>query len=57
MEFDPYQAEEASQTVANILEEFSLNEYISNPFDFTNIVLRLLDIAEEKVKNNSSKVH
>lgn len=57
LEYDPYQTDEIPQTVANILEEFSLWEYTSNPFDFTNIILQLLDIAEEKVKNSSSKVH
>jgi len=57
LEFDPYQMDETSQTVSNILEEFSLSEYVSNPFDFTNVVLQLLDITEEKIKNSSSKVH
>lgn len=57
LEFDPYQTDELQTTVENILEEFSLTEYISNPFEFTNIVLQLLDITEEKIKNNCPKVH
>ena len=49
--FDPYAADEKSNEVENILNEFKLNDFIANPFEFTNIVLQILDKLDNEIKN------
>ncbi len=53
LELDPYNAIDLSQEEENILNEFSLKSFLSNPFDFTNIILQLLDSAETELKTRS----
>jgi hypothetical protein len=50
LELDPYNALELSTEEENILEEFQLKDYLSNPFEFTNIVLQLLNMTELELK-------
>lgn len=57
LEFDPYSFDLEDQTVATILNEFELQDFLDNPFIFTNIVLQLLDITEEAIKNKTPKAH
>lgn len=55
--FDPYQGVynglDISVELLNILNEFKLNEYTKNPFEFTNILLQLLDLTQEEAKKRS----
>jgi hypothetical protein len=53
LNFDPY-SDHISTEVENILSEYKLSDYISNPFEFTNIVLQILDKTENTIK---SRVH
>lgn len=53
LSFDPYKTDDISIEETNILNEFNLNEFLSNPFDFTNHVLRLLDIVETEIKRRN----
>jgi hypothetical protein len=53
LNFDPY-SNYVSTEVENILSEYQLTDYISNPFEFTNIVLQILDKTENTIK---SRVH
>lgn len=53
LNFDPYD-QEPSIEVENILNEFELNDYLTNPFEFTNIVLQMLDKTDNLKK---SRVH
>jgi hypothetical protein len=50
LELDPYNALELSTEEENILKEFQLKDYLSNPFEFTNIVLQLLNMTELELK-------
>ena len=42
LNFDPY-GYEPSTEVENIMMDYELNEFTSNPFEFTNILLQMLD--------------
>ncbi len=50
---DPYQGETHDQTLLNLLQEFDLQDDLSNPFTFTNKLLKLLDEVETKLKSSS----
>lgn len=51
LEFDPFNADELTIEEENILNEYRLRETIKNPFEFTNIILQMLDIVEAEQKN------
>lgn len=53
LNFDPY-SEHMSTEVENIINEYDLTPYTSNPFEFTNVVLQILDKTENIIK---SRVH
>lgn len=50
LEFDPYSQADMPQEVESILNEFNLMEYIENPFEFTNIILQMLNHTELELK-------
>ena len=52
--FNPYDTQELSVEVENILNEFELMKFIHNPFDFTNIVLRMLDQLDNQIKSKKN---
>ncbi len=49
-DIDPYNCEVIGPESENILKEFYLKESLENPFHFTNIMLRLMDLAETELK-------
>lgn len=48
-EVDPYDAHDISSESKLILDEFGLNDYLENPFSFTNILLKIMDFAEAEL--------
>tara|TARA_Y100000385_G_C13022156_1_gene606683 strand:- start:21 stop:338 length:318 start_codon:yes stop_codon:yes gene_type:complete len=50
LDFDPYALDKSSET-ENILDEFELDQFCSNPFDFTNVVLQMMDVTENLIKS------
>lgn len=52
LNFDPYK-EYISHEVENIIKEFSLDNFMHNPFEFTNIVLQILDKTENIIKSRA----
>lgn len=53
LEFDPYNDMELGDEESNIIEEYELSDYVGNPFAFTNILLRMLDMLEAEIKSRS----
>ncbi|MEX0798246.1 MAG: hypothetical protein WD025_02310 [Bacteriovoracaceae bacterium] len=53
LEFDPYNDLERSQEEQNIIDEYELNDSLNNPFNFTNIILQMLDALETEIKSRS----
>ncbi|MBC74931.1 MAG: hypothetical protein CME64_02860 [Halobacteriovoraceae bacterium] len=53
LEFDPYQSDDLSNEEENIINEYELENSLSNPFEFTNIVLQMLDALETEIKSRS----
>jgi hypothetical protein len=52
LNFDPY-GQEPSIEVDNIMMDYELNEFTSNPFDFTNILLQMLDKTDNLKKSRA----
>lgn len=50
LNFDPFQENHSSEC-GQIMEQLGLNVHMSNPYLATNILLRLLDKTEERIKN------
>lgn len=50
LNFDPYEQEPTTE-VENIMIDYELNEFMTNPFDFTNIVLQMLDKTDNLKKS------
>lgn len=48
--YDPYDALEKPTEVENIIKEYKLEPFTSNPFEFTNVVLQILDRLEQEIK-------
>ena len=49
LNYDPYQGVDfASDEEKNILNNYKLMDYLDNPFDFTNILLQFIDLAQEE---------
>jgi hypothetical protein len=53
LELDPYNSLDLSIEEENILNELEIKEYLGNPFEFTNMVLQLLDHVEAEIKTRS----
>tara|TARA_B100000674_G_C37695346_1_gene847979 strand:- start:431 stop:799 length:369 start_codon:yes stop_codon:yes gene_type:complete len=53
LEFDPYQSDDLSSEEENIIHEYELENSLGNPFEFTNIVLQMLDTLETEIKSRS----
>jgi len=49
-EIDPYHCEQIPDEARKILAEYNLEDTLDNPFYFTNVILRFLDIAETELK-------
>jgi hypothetical protein len=52
LNFDPYSGHMITE-VENIISEYRLAEYTSNPFEFTNLVLQILDRTENLIKSRA----
>src|SRR5690554_1131351 len=50
LHFDPFSAQ-VSTECQQILNQFGLYQYLDNPYQMTNILLRLLDKVEERINN------
>jgi len=50
LNFDPFGAEISSEC-SLLMEDVGLNQFLNNPYQLTNILLRLLDITEERLNN------
>ena len=53
MEFDPYQPHNLPAEVEQTLKKYGLDEMLSNPFTFTNNLLRILTSVESEYKLRS----
>ncbi len=51
-EVDPYDISQLKTEEKNILEEFKLSQFMENPFDYTNIILRMIDLVENEINKN-----
>lgn len=50
--YDPYdQSEIENNEVKNILNISGLSEFIANPFEYTNLLLQIMDKCETKIKS------
>ncbi len=49
LHFDPFHSE-PSEEIKQLIQEFELENYLDDPFSFTNQVLQLLDEAETNIK-------
>ncbi len=54
LEFDPYAVQNMEAREKEILEEFDLLPYLNNPFEYTRVVLQMLDTIENKI---NQKIH
>ena len=50
LNFDPF-APEVSEECQQIMDNLGLTEHLKNPYQATNILLRLLDKTEDRVNN------
>lgn len=48
--FDPFQTEIGSEC-GQIVKKLGLEDQLKNPYHATNIILRLLDLTEERLQN------
>lgn len=55
--FDPFDFLNQDTETENILVEFELNQFETNPFDFTKVVLQLIDTIESLKNNSNKRVH
>lgn len=49
LNYDPYQPENMTSELKEIINKFNLESTLSNPFDFTNSVLQYLDSIETQL--------
>ena len=47
---DPYNSLDLSIEEENVINMYDLKDFLSNPFDFTNIILQMIDVVESKLK-------
>lgn len=50
LDFDPFELHRSNEA-ENILAEYELEQFCSNPFEFTNVVLQMLDKTENLIKS------
>jgi hypothetical protein len=50
LNLDPFNCDELSFELENLLIEFNLSDDLKNPFEFTNSVLKKLNHLEEQLK-------
>lgn len=50
LNFDPFQTEIGNECV-QIMDQLQMREHMMNPYQATNILLRLLDKTEERLNN------
>ena len=48
-EVDPYDVTNLKSEEQNIMNEFKLMDSIANPFEYTNKVLKMIDLVESKI--------
>jgi len=48
-EVDPYDVSSLKAEEENILNEFKLSDSLTNPFEYTNKVLMMIDLVESKI--------
>lgn len=48
-QIDPYDTDILSSEEKNIISEFRLANFMDNPFEFTNILLKMIDITEIEI--------
>jgi hypothetical protein len=51
LHFDPYSPNLEDETIKNLVQEFEMDQFISNPFQFTNQLLLLIDNTENDLKS------
>jgi hypothetical protein len=51
LHFDPYSPNLEDETLRNLVHEFKMEQFISNPFQFTNQLLLLIDNTENELKS------
>ena len=50
-QIDPYKIDELTEEEKNLIEEFELKDYLSNPFAITNVLLKMIDLTETAINN------
>lgn len=45
-QIDPYDLDVIKQEEQSLIDEFKLNDFLENPFEFTNILLKMIDTTE-----------
>lgn len=50
-EIDPYDLDGMGQEEKTIIEEFNISDFLANPFEFTNILLKMIDTTESLINN------
>ncbi len=53
MNYDPFSSE-ASPECQQVMERLQLTPHLSNPYQATNLILRLLDLTEERLNKLKS---
>jgi hypothetical protein len=48
---DPYNSLDLAIEEENIINLYELKGFLSNPFDFTNIILQMIDVVEAQLKS------
>lgn len=48
-QIDPYDIDNLSIEEKNIIGEFKLATFLDNPFEFTNILLKMIDLTEVEI--------
>lgn len=52
--FDPYDNLDMPTEIENIINEYKLNSFLNNPFEFTNVLLQILDKLEQAIKSKQN---
>ena len=50
LELDPYNSDDLSTEEKILLDKYNLEQYLGNTFEYTNVVLQLLDFLQNKIK-------
>lgn len=57
LHFDPFDFLNRDNESENILKEFDLEQFSNNPFDFTKIILKLIDTIETLKSSKTRRAH